>query len=219
MRKIIGGVFQSLDGIMQAPGGPDEDKTGGFGFGGWVQPFWDEKLNEVMGPLFSGEFDLLLGRKTYEIFSAYWPYIPDSDPISSAFAKAEKYVLTRGNDPLDWNKSHRLKDIEELRKVKSGNGPTMLIQGSSTLYPDLLAENLIDELFIMTFPITLGKGKRLFGNGTPPAAMKLINSDVSPSGVIIATYKPNGKVPTGTFETTEPSAAELKRRERWAREG
>ncbi|UOF00625.1 dihydrofolate reductase family protein [Bdellovibrio reynosensis] len=219
MRKIIGGVFQSLDGIMQAPGGPDEDKTGGFGLGGWVQPFWDEKINTVMEPLFSGNFDLLLGRKTYEIFSAYWPYIPESDPISSAFAKADKYVLTRGDTPLEWKTSHRVKNVEELKKIKAGNGSSLLIQGSSTIYPTLLAADLIDEILILTFPITLGKGKRLFGNGTPPIGMKLINTEVSPSGVIMARYQPNGKVPTGTFETQAPSEAELKRRERWAREG
>ncbi|XGC80654.1 dihydrofolate reductase family protein [Bdellovibrio bacteriovorus] len=219
MRKIIGGVFQSLDGIIQAPGAPEEDRTGGFGLGGWVQPFWDEKINTIMGPLFSGPFDLLLGRKTYEIFSAYWPYIPESDPISSAFSKAEKYVLTSSDGPLEWKKSHRLKDIDELKKVKESSGPNMLIQGSSTLYPTLLSANLIDEILILTFPITLGKGKRLFGSETPATAMKLVNAEMSPSGVIMATYRPNGKVPTGTFETTAPSQAELKRRERWAKEG
>lgn len=219
MRKINGGVFQSLDGIMQAPGGPPEDPTGGFDLGGWTATFWDEKMGDAMGGIFNAPFDLLLGRKTYEIFAAHWPYVPKDDPIGPVFNKAAKYVLTRGNDKLDWSNSHRLSDIDAVRKIKNSEGPDLLIQGSSTLYPQLLAANLIDRLFIMTFPLVLGKGKRLFGTGTPSGGMKLVKSDVSASGVIIATYEPAGKVPIGTFELATPSAAELKRRERMKREG
>jgi dihydrofolate reductase len=219
MRKIIGGVFQSLDGVMQAPGGPPEDPTGGFELGGWSAKFWDGKMEAAMGGIFSAPYDLLLGRKTYEIFAAHWPYVPEENPIGAAFTKAAKYVLTRGNDRLDWSNSHRLSGIDAVRKVKDSDGPDLLIQGSSTLYPQLFAADLIDRLFVMTFPVVLGTGKRLFGNGTPPQSMKLVGSDVSTTGVIIATYQPAGAVPIGTFELPNPSAAELKRRERMAREG
>jgi dihydrofolate reductase len=219
MRKIIGGVFLSMDGVMQAPGGPPEDPTGGFEFGGWSATFWDEKMGAAMGGLFSAPYDLLLGRKTYEIFAAHWPYVPADDPIGQAFGKAAKYVLTRGNDALEWQNSHRLDGIDAVKKVKASDGLDLLIQGSSTLYPQLLSANMIDRLFVMTFPVFLGKGKRLFGQGTPPGAMKLISSDVSTTGVLIATYEPAGAVPIGTFELASPSALELKRRERMAREG
>jgi dihydrofolate reductase len=219
MRKIVGGVFQSLDGVMQAPGGPPEDPTGGFELGGWTATFWDGAMSTAMGGMFNAPFDLLLGRKTYEIFAAHWPYVPESDPIGQAFTKASKYVLTRGQDRLDWQNSHRLESIDAVKGVKAGDGPDLLIQGSSTLYPQLLAAGLIDRLFIMTFPVVLGTGKRLFSKGTPSANMKLVHNDVSSTGVIMATYEPAGAVPTGTFELPNPSAAELKRRERMAREG
>ncbi|MGL4488787.1 MAG: dihydrofolate reductase family protein [Rhizobiaceae bacterium] len=219
MRKIIGGVFQSLDGVMQAPGGPSEDPTGGFELGGWTATFWDGKMGTAMGGIFSAPYDLLLGRKTYEIFAAHWPYVPADDPIGAAFGKAAKYVLTSSSDRLDWQNSHRLADIDEVKKIKASDGPDLLIQGSSTLYPQLFAANLIDRLMIMTFPVVLGTGKRLFGQGTPAGNMKLVSSDVSTTGVVIATYEPAGEVPIGTFELPNPSAAELKRRERMVREG
>ena len=219
MRKIVGGVFQSLDGIMQAPGGPPEDPTGGFELGGWTTTFWDEKMGAAMGGIFSAPNDLLLGRKTYEIFAAHWPYVPESDPIGPAFTKAAKYVLTRGNETLEWQNSHRLSGIDAVKQIKAGEGPDLLIQGSSTLYPQLFAANLIDQLLVMTFPVVLGNGKRLFGQGTPSGRMRLVSTDVSTTGVIIATYEPAGQVPIGTFELPNPSAAEVKRRERMMREG
>ncbi|MGP1395896.1 MAG: dihydrofolate reductase family protein [Inquilinaceae bacterium] len=218
MRTIIGGVFQSLDGVMQAPGGPGEDPTGGFDQGGWSTSFWDDKMGAAMGALFDGPFDLLLGRKTYEIFAAHWPYVGDEDPMGAALTKAVKYVLTRGDDPLDWANSHRLADIDAVKALKAQEGPRLLIQGSSTLYPQLLAENLIDRLFIMTFPVLLGRGKRPFGAGTPATAMKLIGSEVSTTGVSIATYEPNGEIPIGSFALPEPSEAERKRQRRMARD-
>jgi len=219
MRKIIGGVFQSLDGVMQAPGGPPEDPTGGFELGGWATSFFDEKMGQAMGALFGNPFDLLLGRKTYEIFAGHWPFVPESDPIGPAFTKAAKYVLTRGDDAWDWKNSHKLKNIDAVRAVKASSGPDLLIQGSTTLYPQLLAAGLIDRLFVTTFPVVLGKGKRLFGDGTPPGALKLTQHDVSDSGVLIATYEPAGKIPLGSFMLPDPTPAELKRRERMAREG
>ena len=219
MRKIIGGVFQSLDGVMQAPGGPTEDPTGGFELGGWSATFWDDKMGAAMGGLLSGPFDLLLGRKTYEIFAAHWPYAPEGDPIAPTFNKVAKYVLTHGNDTLEWNNSHRLRDVAAVKTLKVGDGPDLLIQGSTTLYPALLAAGLIDRLFVMTFPVVLGKGKRLFGGGTPSGALKLVNHDVSSTGVMMATYEPAGKVGIGSFAHAAPSPAELKRQERMAREG
>lgn len=219
MRKIIGGVFQSLDGVMQAPGGSPEDPTDGFKFGGWSATYWDQAMEQAMGGIFSAPFDLLLGRKTYEIFAAHWPYVPEGDPIGPAFTNAAKYVLTRGNDAFEWQNSHRLSDIDAVKKIKNTAGPDLLIQGSSTLYPQLLAASLIDRLMVMTFPVILGKGKRLFGEGTSSGGMKLVSSAVSTTGVVIATYEPAGEVPIGTFELPSPSTAELKRRERMKREG
>jgi dihydrofolate reductase len=219
MRKIVGGVFQSLDGVMQAPGGPPEDPTGGFDLGGWSMTFWDDKMGQAMGSLFSAPFDLLLGRKTYEIFAAHWPFAGADNPIAKSFNQTAKYVLTRGNDPLEWQNSHRLADIAAVKVLKSADGPDLLIQGSSTLYPQLLAEGLIDKLLVMTFPVVLGKGKRLFGPGTPAFALKLASHDMSTTGVAIATYQPAGKVPIGNGTLADPSPAELKRRARMAREG
>jgi dihydrofolate reductase len=219
MRKIIGGVFQSLDGVMQAPGGPPEDPTSGFELGGWTTTFWDDKMSAAMGGIFCAPFDLLLGRKTYEIFAAHWPYVPEGDLIGPTFTKAAKYVLTRSSEKLEWQNSHRLRNIDDLRTIKAGDGPDLLIQGSSTLYPQLFAANLIDRLLVMTFPVVLGKGKRLFGEGTPSGGMRLVSSDISTTGVIIAMYEPAGTVLIGSFVLPNPSVAELKRRERMEREG
>lgn len=219
MRKIIGAVFQSLDGVMQAPGGPSEDPSGGFELGGWTTSFWDAKTGAAMAAQFDRPFDLLLGRKTYDIFAAYWPFVPENHPIGAAFSKAAKYVITHSEKPLVWQNSHRITDIEGIKMLKVSEGPDLLIQGSSTLYPQLLEANLIDQLFVMTLPVILGKGKRLFGENTPPGAMKLISSDVSSSGVIIATYEPAGKVQVGTIQIENSTSEELKRREHRQRDG
>lgn len=219
MRKIVGGVFQSLDGVMQAPGGPTEDWTQGFTLGGWSTSFWDDQMGQAMGGLFDAPFDLLLGRKTYEIFAAHWPYVGDDEPIGALFDKAQKYVLTRGDAPLEWVNSHQLKSIDEVAALKQGDGPDLLIQGSTTLYPELLAAGLVDKLFIMTFPAVLGKGKRLFGPGTPSGAWKMLDHRVSSTGVVIASYEPAGAIPIGSFQQKEPSAAEQRRQERMKREG
>ena len=219
MRKLVGGAFQSLDGVMQAPGGPTEDWTQGFTLGGWSATYWDEVMGQTMGGLFGAPFDLLLGRKTYEIFAAHWPYVGPDDPIGPAFDKASKYVLTRGDDPLEWVNSHRLSNIAEVATLKQSDGPDLLVQGSTTLYPQLLAEGLIDRLFVMTFPVVLGQGKRLFGAGTPSGAWKMVDHSISTTGVVIATYEPAGAVQIGSFQMSEPSAAEGLRQERMKREG
>ena len=209
----------SLDGVMQAPGGPEEDPTGGFAHGGWVAPYWDETAGGSMAPLFAEPFDLLLGRRTYEIFAAYWPY-NDDHPIGRAFNEAAKYVVTSSTEPLSWSNSHAINDgADGVARLKESVGPNLVIQGSSGLYPDLLARGLIDRLSLLTFPVLLGKGKRLFGQNGPSGALKLVESQVSTTGVIIARYEPAGAVRTGTFETREPSEAELARRAKMRREG
>jgi dihydrofolate reductase len=219
MRKLTGGVFQSLDGVMQAPGGPTEDWTQGFTLGGWSATYWDDVMGQAMDGLFGAPFDLLLGRKTYEIFAAHWPYVGPDDPIGPTFDKAAKYVLTHGQEPFEWINSHRLTGIAEVAPLKQSDGPDLLLQGSTTLYPQLLAEGLIDRLFVMTFPVVLGQGKRLFGPGTPPGAWKMVEHAVSTTGVTIATYEPAGTIPIGSFQLKEPSAAEQRRQERMKREG
>ena len=220
MRRIIGSVFQSLDGVMQAPGGPSEDWTGGFEFGGWLWPLDDDATGEWIGELFGDAYDLLLGRKTYEIFAAYWPYVSsDESPIADAFNRVGKYVLTRGNDPLDWENSHRLTGIDAVAELKRRDGPDLIIQGSSTLYPALLEAGLIDRLTVLTYPLVLGQGKRLFGAGTPPRSLQLVRHSVSPKGTIIAHYEPSGAVRTGSFLTIEPSEREKARQQRMKVEG
>ena len=218
MRRLTGAVFQSLDGVMQAPGGPEEDPSGGFRFGGWVQPFWDAD----MGPfeaLIMGEYDLLLGKRTYDIFAAYWPYNQD-DPIGTKFQRIDKYVLTHSDEPLTWEHSSRLSGdtAAAVAGLKQSDGRDLLIQGSSTLYPPLLSARLIDRLILMTFPVVLGEGKRIFDGTEKPGAMKLVDRFVSAKRVVLTAYEPAGDVPVGSFETKAPSAAELERRARWARE-
>ena len=217
MRKIRGSAFVSLDGVMQAPGGPSEDPTGGFEHGGWLPQFFDEDIGEAIDAFFGRDYDLLLGRRTYDIFAAYWPYVggeatgigeifdatgkDDGEAaaieMGRAFTQANKYVLTRGSSKLGWSNSHRLGSIEELRAVKEGDGPDLLIQGSSTLYPQLLAEGLLDRITLMTFPVVLGRGKRLFGDDTPAEALHMVEHQVTRSGAVIATYEPGGAVEHG----------------------
>ena len=214
MRKLTGAVFVSLDGVMQAPGGPDEDPTSNFRFGGWVQPFWGEE----MGPfeqLIMGEYDLLLGKRTYDIFAAYWPYNQDN-PIGEKFQRINKYVLTHSAEPLEWENSHRIAGdtAQVVAELKRSDGRELLIQGSSTLYVPLLSAGLIDRLILMTFPVLLGKGKRIFDGSEQPGSLKLTDHFVSNKGVILATYEPAGEVRTGTFATKPPSEEELERREK-----
>ncbi len=213
-RKIIGGAFLSLDGVMQAPGGPDEDPTGGFEHGGWLAGFFDEAIGNQIDTLFHGDFDLLLGRRTYDIFAAHWPFQPAGDPIHEAFEKAAKYVLTRSEMALEWQGSHRLADLDALAALKREDGPNLVIQGSSTIYPQLLQRGLLDRLVLMVAPLTLGTGKRLFGEGTPPCAFNLVEQRFGANGSVISTYEPSGEVETGSFVTQEPSPRELERREK-----
>jgi len=220
MRKIIAGAFQSLDGVMQAPGAPEEDTSGGFTLGGWSATLWDEVMDQQMGDVFSSDFDLLLGRNTYDIFAAYWPF-QSGNPIGEKFDAATKYVVTSSTEPLSWANSIPINGdaATGITRVKATDGPDLLIQGSTKLYPALIEAGLIDRLFLMTFPVILGRGKRLFADGVRPGGMKLIDSKVSTTGVIIATYEPAGPVPLGSFVTGEPSALEVSRRKKMAATG
>lgn len=213
MRKLTGAAFLSLDGVMQAPGTPDEDRSNGFRLGGWLAGLYDEEFGEELDRLFAGSFDLLLGRRTYDIFAAYWPYNQDN-PVGAMFQRANKYVLTHSDRPLEWDNSHRIENLDALAQLKEGDGPHLVIQGSSTLYPQLLRAGLIDRLTLMTFPVVLGEGKRLFGEGTAPGTMRMVEHLVTAKGTMIASYEPAGEVATGTFATKEPSQAELERREK-----
>ncbi len=212
MRKIIGAAFVSLDGVMQGPGGPTEDPTGGFRFSGWLPPVGDDGIEDKIGELFGRPFDLLLGRRTYEIFAAFWPYAGDEMAgIRDPFNACTKYVVTHGDQPLGWENSERVDGIEALRGIKEDDGPDLVIQGSSTLYPQLIEAGLLDELTLMISPVLLGEGKRLFGGGTPPRTLKLTDHRVSEGGNVIATYQPAGPVETGTYVTGEPSEREQAR--------
>ncbi len=219
MRKVVAGAFLSLDGVMQAPGGPEEDPSGGFKFGGWMFPQFDEALGKKMDESFSEPFDLLLGRKTYEIFAAYWPY--QDDEIGRAFDRATKYVATRSKLQLTWKNSVALRGdaAEEVAGLKQQDGPTLLIQGSSDLIQSLLARDLIDEFRLVIAPIVLGDGKKLFGRGAIPVGLELVSSQTSTTGVTMSTYVREGRVTTGSFADDEPSAAEIARRQKLAREG
>jgi dihydrofolate reductase len=215
MRRIIVATFVSLDGVMQAPGGPQEDPTGGFALGGWTAPHFDAALGASMGEIFSRPFDLLLGRKTYDIFAAHWPYVADpNDPIAGLFNQVTKYVASRSKPKLTWQNSRLLGDdiVASLKELKSENGPDLLVQGSSELLQTLWKNGLIDEFSVLIFPVVLGKGKRLFGNGAIPAGLKLLKSKSYPTGVIVASYVPDGEAKTGTFQLAEPTEAELERR-------
>lgn len=216
MRKIIASAFLSLDGVIQAPGGPNEDTTGGFAHGGWLSGYFDTETGAAVDALFDGSFDLLLGRRTYDIFAAYWPFVSEDDEggLGQKFDRAAKYVVTGGDQPLDWANSHRLADIDAVAALKRQDGPDLIIQGSGSLYPPLLAAGLIDRLTLMTFPVVLGSGKRLFGEGAASGSMKLVESRVTPGGAVIAAYAPDGAVRGGSMEVIEPTPAERARRRR-----
>lgn len=192
MRRIIGIAFVSLDGVMQAPGGPNEDRSGGFDRGGWAATYSDQisggAVQRLVGSLAKPN-DVLLGRKTFDIWCTYWPHTPANDPLGAVLNKANKYVMTSGADLSAWANSHAVHGIDDLKRVLAGDGPDIILWGSSTLFPQLLEANLIDRLVLMTFPVMLGSGKRLFGDTTHSVSMKLLASEMNSTGVIIATYE------------------------------
>jgi dihydrofolate reductase len=202
MRKLVILSFITLDGVMQAPGGPEEDTSGGFKYGGWVFPFFDDFLGKVMGGQMSRDFDLLLGRNTYEIFASYWPFQDiEKDPTAASINKARKYVVSGSLEKLDWSNSFIIKgDVpEEIRKLKKTDGPEIQVHGSANLIQTLWKNNLVDELWLKIFPVAVGSGKRLFEVGKFAGGFELVESKTSPGGVIVASYISSGEVRTGSF--------------------
>ena len=198
MRKLLVTTFVTLDGVMQAPGGPTEDPSGGFAHGGWSFHHWDPMMGDVMGEVMGGPFDLLLGRRTYDIFRGYWP--TSTEPGAKPLNDATKYVASRGRPTLDWGPAVLVRDVPtEVEALKRGDGPELQVHGSGDLIQALLTNRLVDELRIWTFPVTVGPGKRLFGDGSVPGTLRLVDSTVSTTGVIIATYQPAGELKTGSF--------------------
>jgi dihydrofolate reductase len=221
MRRIIVGAQVSIDGVMQAPGGPTEDPTGGFELGGWSMPYVDEAFGEEIDRLFRN-FDLLLGRKTYEIFAAYWPYYDEDAEdggIARQFNAVTKYVVSRsGEVDTSWAGSQLLRDIADVKRLKQQDGPDLVTQGSTELVHALLAHDLVDAVSIFTVPAVLGRGKKLFADGSAPHAFTLAGSRVSPNGLIVAHYERAGAVKTGAAPQVSPSQREAARQERMKRE-
>jgi dihydrofolate reductase len=222
MRKIIVGAQVSMDGIMQAPGGPWEDPTKGFKFGGWVMPYFCREFGEEIDRLFKEKFDLLLGRKTYEIFAAYWPYYDPDAPhggIAKLFNDIKKYTVSRsGEVNTSWAGSMLLRDIGDVKRLRGEDGPNLVTQGSTELVQALLANDLVDAISIFSVPVVLGGGKKLFADGSAPHSFKLTSSRVAPNGLIIGHYERDGDIKIGDTALDSPSDRELARRERMKRE-
>jgi dihydrofolate reductase len=221
MRRIIVGAQVSMDGVMQAPGAPDEDPTQGFRFGGWAMPYFDEVGGEEIARLFRN-YDLLLGRKTYEIFAAYWPYQDYDAPhggIAKEFDEVKKYVVSRsGEVDTSWAQSVLLRDIAAVKRLKQEEGPNLVTQGSTELVHALLANDLVDAMSIFTVPVVLGGGKKLFEEGAAPHSFKLARSRISPNGLIVTHYEREGEVRLGNAAPGDPSEREIARRKRMKRE-
>jgi dihydrofolate reductase len=223
LRKIVIGAQVSIDGVMQAPGGPTEDPTTGFKFGGWAMPYFGSKAGgEEIDRLFKN-FDLLLGRKTYEIFAAYWPYQDEDAPhggIARLFNRVKKYVVSRsGEVDTGWAGSVLVRDLADLKRLKQEDGPNLVTQGSTELVHALLANDLVDAMSIFTVPVVLGSGKKLFTDGSVPHSFKLTRSRVSPNGLIVGHYEREGEIKIGGTTLDSPSEREIARRKRMEREG
>ena len=214
MRKLVVSTFLTLDGVMQAPGGPEEDPTGGFTHGGWSVTHWDDDMASHMGEVMGKPFDLLLGRKTYEIFAAHWPHAGD-DPGAAELNSATKHVASRTLDKVEWQNSKLIEgDVpEQVARIKEEDGPELQVHGSADLIQTLLEHDLVDEFNLMIFPVVLGSGKRLFGDGAIPAGLKLVDSKVSSTGVFLARYRREGDVDYGSFAREDPTDEEVARRE------
>ena len=213
-------TFLTLDGVMQAPGGPEEDTDGDFAFGGWSVDYWDEKVGQIMDEWTSKPFAMVLGRRTYDIMAAFWPTASE-ETGSKVFNEATKYVASRRPLTPEWSNSVLIAGdaADGLAKLKEEDGPELQVHGSSNFIQTLLRHGLVDEFRLWTFPVVVGPGKRLFADGTSPAALKLVDSMVSSTGVVIGTYRPCGPVRTGSFALAQPTEAEIARRERAARGG
>ena len=223
MRKIIVGAQVSIDGVMQAPGGPAEDPTSGFKFGGWSMAYFSKEAREEIDRLFSDKFDLLLGRKTYEIFAGYWPYYDEDAPaggIAKLFRNIKKYVVSRsGEVDTGWAGSVLLRDIAEVKRLKQEDGPNLVTQGSTELVHALLANDLVDAISTFTVPVVLGSGKKLFADGSAPHSFKLTRSRVTPNGLIVGHYEREGEIKVASAALDSPSEREIARQERMKREG
>ena len=223
MRKIIVGAQVSMDGVMQAPGGPTEDPTKGFKFGGWAMAYFDQGFGEEIHRVFKEKFDLLLGRKTYEIFAAYWPYYEEDAPhgsIAKLFQDIRKYAVSRsGEVDTSWAGSVLLRDIADVKRLKQEDGPNLVTQGSTELVHALLANDLVDAMSIFTVPVVLGGGKKLFADGSAPHSFKLTRSRVSPKGLIVGHYEREGGIKIGGTTLDSPSEREIARQKRMKREG
>ena len=200
MRKLIVSTFLTLDGVMQAPGGPEEDDSGGFAHGGWSVSYWDDRMGEVMGAAMSVPFDLVLGRRTYDIFAAYWPHASEEQG-AKPLNDATKHVASRSRPTLEWRNSVLIEGdaAEGVAALKQQDGPELQVHGSGDLVQTLLRHGLIDEYRLWVFPLVIGSGKRLFADGTVPAALRLVDSQVSTTGVVMGTYEPAGEIVTGSF--------------------
>jgi dihydrofolate reductase len=200
MRKLIVSTFLTLDGVMQAPGGPGEDDSGGFAHGGWSVNYWDEQMGQIMGESMSVPFDLVLGRTTYDIFAAYWPHAGD-EAGAKQLNDATKYVASRSHLPLEWSNSVLIEGdaAEGIAALKKEDGPELQVLGSGNLIQTLLPHNLVDQYRLWVFPLVIGSGKRLFSEGTTPSSLRLVDSKVSTTGVVIGTYEPAGEIVTGSF--------------------
>jgi dihydrofolate reductase len=220
LRKLVASTFVSLDGVIQAPGAPDEDPTQGFTRGGWTFPYWDEVMGQSMSGFDGNERELVLGRKTYEIFEAHWSYQPADDPTAMSLNTVKKHVASRTLKNVSWNNSTLLGDdvVAGISALKSHNGYDLQMIGSGNLIQTLQAASLIDEYNIWVFPVVLGRGKRLFETTAKPGAMRLVKSQVSTTGVLLTTYVPAGAVQVGSFAQTKPSIKELERRAKMARD-
>jgi dihydrofolate reductase len=200
MRKLIVSTFMTLDGVMQAPGGPGEDDSGGFGHGGWSVNYWDDMMGEVKSEEFSVPFDMLLGRRSYEILGAYWPSAPE-EAGGKPLNDATKFVASRGRPTLEWEPSVLIQGdaADGVAELKGTDGPELQVHGSGNLIQTLMRHGLVDEYRLWVFPLVLGSGKRLFADGTIPAGLKLVDNKVSTTGVVMATYEPAGEVIVGSF--------------------
>jgi dihydrofolate reductase len=199
MRKLIVQAFVTLDGVMQAPGAPDEDDSGGFTHGGWSVSYVDEQVGQFMAEATSKPFAMVLGRRTYDIMAAYWPHAPEEEGAKT-FNEATKYVASRGRPKLEWSNSVLLEGdtADAIAALRQDDGPELQVHGSPNLIQTLLRHNLVDHFRLMVFPVVVGPGKRLFGEGTTPSALRLLDGKVSPSGVVLGTYEPTGKLVTGS---------------------
>jgi dihydrofolate reductase len=213
MRKLIVLSFITLDGVMQAPGGPEEDPSGGFKYGGWSVGYFDDVLGNVMTEQMGHPLDLLLGRKTYDIFAAYWPRAGDDDPAARVINRARKYVVSHRPVNLDWKTTVPISgDVaEKIKQLKNEDGPEIQVHGSGNLIQTLLKNDLVDEFWLKTFPVALGSGKRLFAEGTIPAGFTLRESKISPSGVVVSSYARAGEVKLGSFELPRSSEGATRR--------